>query len=298
MEIARRIIEPASRGPGHAKNAWTAFWQEPGQSHCVAGAPQIWRVLHRHWAAFAATLGSRRRVLDLGCGAGAVANLLLEARDDVELTGIDFARIPLTLHPQIELLSDTAMERLPFADGSFGAAVSQFGFEYSEIDQAVREMARVLDHEAKFSFLVHHADSSIVANNRARLNALVAVLSPAMRAGFCGGDAVAFNAQMSALKARHSHDSLVDQLSKCLPARMGRPSMERIALWKAIEEAVAPELCLAESLNACCVMPEELDDWLAPLRHAFQLQTPSVLREPNGTPIAWQFQGSHRMSNA
>lgn len=298
MEFATRTIELATRRSGTAKNAWTAFWQEPGQSHCVAGASQVWHVLNRHWSAFAATLGSRTRVLDLGCGAGAVASLLLEARSDVDVTGVDFARIPLTLHPQVELLSDTAMECLPFADNCFGAAVSQFGFEYGEIGQVVSEMARVLEPRAQFSFLVHHADSSIVARNRSRLNALVAVLSPAIRVAFCGGDVVAFNVQMSALKTMHSHDSLVDQISKCLPARMSRPSVERIALWKAIEEAVEPELCLAESLNACCVGPEELDDWLAPLRGLFRLQQPAVLREPNGDPIAWQLQGSQGMSSA
>ncbi len=298
MEFATRMIDPASRGFGRAKDAWTAFWQEPGQSHCVAGASQVWQVLTRHWSAFSNSLAGGTRVLDLGCGAGAVASLVLGARADVDVTGIDFARIPLTLHPRVELLSDTPMESLPFADASFGAAVSQFGFEYSQLDLAVRELARVLAPGARISMLVHHADSSIVAANRARLDALVAVLSPAMCSGFCSGDAAAFNAQLSALVARHPHDSLVSQLSQCLPARIARAPRERIAIWKAIEEAVAPERCLAESLNACCVSPEELNDWLIPLRATFELEPLSVVREPNGSPIAWKIEGKLRQASS
>ncbi len=297
MEFASRSLDPASRGYGRTKDAWTAFWQEPGQSRCVAGNPEIWQALTNHWTSFAGSLASGSRVLDLGCGAGAVARLLLDARHDVSLTGIDFARIPFTLHRDVELLSDTAMECLPFAEGSFGAVVSQFGYEYSQMEQAAREMARVLAADAKFSLLVHHADSSIVATNRSRLSALVAVLGNNMRAAFCAGDAAAFNAQMQALAARYPHDSLVGELARCLPTRLNRAKQERLAIWNAIEEALAPERCLADSLNACCVGPEELDEWLAPLRATFELQPVSVLRESNGEAIAWRVEGPSRSAN-
>jgi hypothetical protein len=223
-----------------------------------------------------------------------VARLLLDSRPDVSVTGIDFARIPLTIHPRVELLADTAMECLPFAEGSFGAVVSQFGYEYSQMELATHEMARVLAADARFSLLVHHADSSIVAANRSRLNALIAVLGQNMRATFCSGNAAAFNAQMQALAARHPHDALVAELARCLPLRLNRAQQERMAIWNAIEEALAPERCLAEALNACCVGPEELDEWLAPLRAAFELQPVSVLREANGDAIAWSIGGSSR----
>ena len=111
-----------------------------------------------------------------------------------------------------------------------------------------------------------------------------------MRAGFCSGEAAAFDAQMSALAGRHPHDSLVAHLAKCLPARVNRSPRERAAIWKAIEDAVAPERCLAESLNTCCVSPEELNDWLVPLRGPFVLSPIGVLRESNGAPIAWKIE--------
>lgn len=294
MKIASRTIaQPAGSFPP-TKDAWTAFWQDPGQSRCVAGAPDIWQALTKHWSAFAWSLASGTRVLDLGCGAGAVARVLIAARRDVYVTGIDFARIPLTIYPQVELLSDTAMESLPFAEQSFGAVVSQFGYEYSETAAAAREMTQVVAPDARFSFLVHHAESAIVASNRSRLQIIVAFLAPAMRAAFCSADLAGLNAQLSALRASHPHDTLLFELARALPSRLGRAQSERIAIWKAIEDALQPERCLAESLSACCVAAHELDEWLEPLRSVCALEPVAVLREPSGAAIAWKIVGARR----
>lgn len=286
------MVNPSSGVDARTKHAWTAFWQEPGQSHCLSGAPDIGPALADHWSSFALSLAPGSRVLDLGCGAGAVARLILSARRDVHITGIDFARIPLTIEREVELLSDTAMERLPFADGTFDAVVSQFGYEYSQTEWTVREVARVLGPNARFSLVVHHAGSSIVATNRARLDALVALLGQkTLRSAFCSGDADMFDAQMSALMKRHSRDAVIAALARSLPLRIGRAARERAAIWSVIEDALAPERCLSEALQACCVAPEGLDDWLAPLRKSCELESPSVLRGPNGEPIAWRIDG-------
>lgn len=274
-----------------ARDAWSAFWQEPGQSRCASGATGAWQVLDEYWSAFSRSLPANSRVLDLGSGAGAVARRVAATRPDVFVTGVDFARIPLTLLPQVELLSETAMESLPFDDRSFGAAVSQFGFEYSRTDEAARELARVLEPGAKLQMLVHHAGSSIVASNRDRLAALQSFLSPAVRNAFCEGDAPALDVQISALAHRHPADALVAELRRSLPTRVGRPPRERGAIWTAIEDALAPERCLAESLNANCVAPAGLNFWLQPLQSAFELADPVVLREPAGPVIGWHIRG-------
>jgi ubiquinone/menaquinone biosynthesis C-methylase UbiE len=286
------MVNPSSGVDARTKNAWTAFWQEPGQSHCLSGAPDLDPALADHWSAFALSLAPGSRVLDLGCGAGAVGRQLSSARDDVHITGIDFARIPLAIDRQVELLSDTAMECMPFADGTFDAVVSQFGYEYSQTERTAREMARVLGPNARVSLLVHHAGSSIVATNRARLDALVALLGQTtLHSAFCSGDAHAFDAQMSALVKRHSRDAVIAALARSLPLRMGRAARERAAIWSVIEDALAPERCLSEALQACCVAPEGLDDWLGPLRKSCDLDSPSVLCGPNGEPIAWRISG-------
>jgi len=278
------------------KDAWTAFWQDPSaQMQCIRGAPDITEALRGHWSAFAASLAPGARVLDLGCGAGAAARALVAARRDLHVTGIDFARVPSAADPQIELLSDTAMEYLPFADATFDAAISQYGYEYGRTHKTAKQLARVLAPGGKFSLLVHHAESSVVAANRARLNALAAFEEQDVRAAFLSGSAVAVNAEMSSLRKDYPGDTLVAELARVLPLRARIGDRERrTAMWSAVEVALSPERAILEMLNACCVAPEELDGWLAPLRQFCEVTAVSVLRKANGTPIAWRIDGAQK----
>jgi SAM-dependent methyltransferase len=276
-----------ARAPARDRDAWTLFWADPVQSRCAAGAPQIWQSLARHWSAFARSLPRGARVLDLGCGAGAVGRMLLAARGDLHVTGVDAACVPASPLPQMELLSETDMESLPFEDGSFAAVVSQFGYEYSHTDHTAREATRVLAPGAPLSFLVHHSDSAIVSANRERLGAVVAFLAPAVRTSFCDGDAERFNTQITLLVQRYPDDALVSQLAQALPTRLGWMAEKRVSTWEALEDALAPERCVSDSLNACCVSPARIDAWLGPLRATCDLAPITILREPDGTPIAW-----------
>lgn len=293
MELAqRRATHSPSRTFANTRDAWTAFWQEPGQSRCVAGAPGIWQALEAHWVSFAARLPTDTRVLDLGCGAGAVARLIVASRDDVQVTGVDFARIPLTLDPRFDLLSETEMERMPFADACFGAVVSQFGFEYGDTTIVAHELRQVACPGAVLSYLVHHADSAIVATNRVRLGVLEDFLSPRMRAAFCDGDAPGFHTHMREIVSGHAGDSLALELARALPSRLLRAPRERHAIWHALEDALSPERSLAHALDRACVPPSRIDAWLQPLREACRLDPPGVLRESDGTPVAWRIQGT------
>jgi SAM-dependent methyltransferase len=215
-------------------------------------------------------------------------------RRDIRVTGIDIAKVPRAADAQIEVVSDTAMEALPFADASFHAAVSQFGFEYGDLGRTATELARVLAPGARFSFLVHHAGSSIVTTNRARLRALVAVQQEKMRAAFLAGDVDTLNAEMSSLQRQHPYDTLVAELARVLPARARAGGRERNAMWSAVEIALAPERTLLEELSVCCVAPNEMDDWLAPLRRCCEMMAVSVLRRQRGEPIAWRLDGASR----
>src|SRR4051812_13812191 len=247
-------------------NAWSEFWADSAQSHCVSGAPAICRPLAAHWNSFAASLPVGSRVLDLGCGAGVVGSWMLKARSDLRISGIDSARIQRKLHPQLELLAETAMEELPFTAQRFGAVVSQFGFEYSQRLPAAREIARVLRPGGAMSLLVHHAGSAVLASNRVRAAVLDAFLSAPMRSAFCAGDADSLCAQLAALRAIHPDDELLAELARSLPPRLGRPVVNRRAMWAAIEQALAPEHCMAYALAESCVAEARLDQWLEPLR--------------------------------
>lgn len=293
MRTVSSLVQSRVRLKQGVRAAWSSFWSESGESRCAAGDRGVWHSLSRHWSAFAHSLAGGTRVLDLGCGAGAVARLLVE-RPDLRITGVDFAKVPLIFDQQIELLAETAMESLPFTDGSFGAAVSQFGFEYAQPVLAAREMARVLAPGAPVSLLVHHADSPIVACNRARLEVLSGLLSPAMRAAFCSGNSLAFQARMSELALRHPQDGLMVELHRSMPSRLIRSEPERQAIWKAVEDALQPELCLAEALDKSCVAPSDLYEWIEPLRAVFQLAPVCWLPDPDGAAIAWSIRGMRR----
>lgn len=276
------------------RDAWTTFWQDPSQLQCVSGAAPVRLALTQHWSSFAAQLAPSSRVLDLGCGAGAVARMLLARRPDVCVTGVDFAKVPLAFQPGFELFSHTAMEALPFINESFNAAISQFGFEYSGTDATANEMARVLVRGGTFSFLAHHAGSAIVAENLARSHAIRALLSPEIRETFLAGEKPALTNQLKALLQAHPHDTLVTELVHVLPLRLTRAERERSAIWTAIEDALAPERCILEELHACAIAPEYLEDWLAPLRAVCDVPQPEVLREPDGQPIGWRIEGVRR----
>jgi len=276
-----------ARAVARDRDAWTQFWADAAQSRCAAVAPGIWQSLMRHWGAFARALPHGARVLDLGCGAGAVGRMLLEARDDLRVTGIDAARVPATKLAGMVLLSEIDMESLPFEDRSFDAVVSQFGFEYSRTDETANEVARVLVPGAKLSFLVHHSQSAIVRANRERLGAVVAFLAPVMRSSFVAGDAEEFGTQLALLVERYPDDALITQLASALPARLGWLDARRVSTWESLEEALEPEMRMSDSLNACCVDPSQIDAWLQPLRAVCALQPVAVLRETDGTPVAW-----------
>jgi SAM-dependent methyltransferase len=287
-------VSPAEVAPhtqARDREAWTQFWADSAQSRCAAGAPGIWQSQALHWSAFASSLPRGARVLDLGCGAGAVGRMLLTCRDDLRVTGVDAARVPRSKLPQMELISDTDMESLPFEDGSFNAVVSQFGYEYSHTRESTPEIVRVLAPGAPLSFLVHHAGSAIVAANRARRGAVVAFLAPTMRNSFCSGDAASFAAQIALLIERYPGDTLIAQLAHALPTRLGWMLEQRLSTWESLEVALAPEMSMSDSLNACCVAPSQLDAWATPLRAACDLQPITILREPDGTPIAWCTEG-------
>ena len=277
------------------QDAWTAFWRDPATGlQCIRGAPDIAQALRAHWSAFAGALAPEARVLDLGCGAGAAAGAIVAVRRDLRVTGVDFARVPQAADARITLLCDTPMESLPFADASFDAVVSQFGFEYSRTHKTANQLARVLAPGARFSFAVHHAGSSVVAANRARLNAILSLQRQDMQAAFLAGNAFALDAKLSSLQRAHPGDTLVRELSRILPLRAKAGSREREAAWSALGVALSPELTILEALDSCCVAPEELDGWLGPLRQFCAVTSTSILRKPDGTPIAWQIDGMKR----
>jgi SAM-dependent methyltransferase len=277
---------PVATFDARVRDAWSVFWADAAQTRCASGAPEVWRVLEDHWRGFASSLPVGARVLDLGCGAGVLARVFAATRGDLRVVGVDAAKVPASTLENVELLSDVPMESLPFGAAAFDAVVSQFGFEYSRIETTVREVVRVLAPGGRVALLVHHAGSAIVADTRARLGAIVRLLEPPMRSAFCAGDAATFHARMTALAAVHPGDELITQLAHALPARITWAQPRRLAVWRALEQALEPERCVSESLMTACVAPDAMARWLDRVRAGFAPRCRERC-DADGVPVAW-----------
>lgn len=129
-----------------------------------------------YWFNVFSSLKSGSRIVDIGCGNGALACLAVEYSDkhnlNFEVHGIDAAEInpvhtlksdkeSLKLLQKINFHSNTAAEKLPFQPKSIDMFISQFGFEYADIEQATMQCISSLTDDGTINLMSHHPDSSI-----------------------------------------------------------------------------------------------------------------------------------------
>ena len=104
-------------------------------------------------------LAGAARVLDVGCGEGQVARLALGVDAQVAV-GIDptWAQVvEATKRGGGAAYARSGAAQLPFASGSFDAAVACLVFEHiQDVDDAIGEVARVLRPGGRFLFLLNH----------------------------------------------------------------------------------------------------------------------------------------------
>jgi SAM-dependent methyltransferase len=230
-------------------------------------------------------------VIDLGCGTGAVGRALHTAHLRLRVTGIDVAQIPKSREPALDLLPNVAMESLPFPDRTFGAAVSQFGYEYGEPQESAKEIARVLMPGAPFSFLIHHPDGPIVGALRRQRRAIEGLCGLRVQAAFFSGNETALAERMAILKLECSDDSLIEQAERGLHMQIHQDELGRLQVWRAVVEALAPELCMLDSLPLCCHEERSIDDLIHPLTRSFEVKPAQVLQSGAGEPIALIIEG-------
>jgi SAM-dependent methyltransferase len=276
-----------------AAQAWSTFWasQGPG-SRCLADAPpEILNPLDSHWRRFATSIAPSAAVLDLGCGAGAVGRELLAGQSQLHVTGIDIAIVPASSDARIRLLPCTPMELLPFKDHSFAAAVSQFGYEYGNRWQAASEAARVLAPGARLSLLIHHRDSPIVAGMHLHKRNLEGLVDGPVKSAFLRGDSDALERELATLASECRGDTIIDQAGRGLRAHIEQDFTRRAAVWRAVEDALSPELVMLRELDESRIGSSDIGYWTGPLGRDFDLQSPDVVSTASGDPIAWVIEG-------
>lgn len=158
---------PPKRGPGWH---WSEYWQS-GRTEIMtidtAGGALTFDP-GAVWAEFFAAFQDGARIIDLATGGGQVARLghaaASAAGRSLEIVGVDYADLGPSagdLAPGLHLMGNVPLERLPFPEGFFDGATSQFGIEYADTRIALGEVARVLKPDARARFLVHHAESAV-----------------------------------------------------------------------------------------------------------------------------------------
>ena len=172
-----------------SRQIWTEYWRS-GRRGCLTDEAPVSARDHVAglWRSWFRQQPQGARIVDLACGAGEVARIAFSVaakeRLGFVIEGVDLAEFDGAVETRasesgttMRLHSGIDIARMPFPDGSFDCAVSQFGIEYADERVAGRELARVLKRDARGLFLVHHRESAISAAATTRLQAFDAVIA-------------------------------------------------------------------------------------------------------------------------
>lgn len=100
------------------------------------------------------------RVLEVGCAAGALTKLLVEAGASVIATDVSPQMVRLaqaSLGSSADVMTMDVTDRLPFTDGLFDVVVSSLTMHYIEHwGPVLRELRRTLKQGGVFAFSTHH----------------------------------------------------------------------------------------------------------------------------------------------
>lgn len=287
------------------RETWSRYWAS-GQTHScfAAGKPFDSGFV---WKGFFDSLAPGTRVLDLACGAGALTRLALAHPHGFAVTGADYAQ---TLAPieRARVVAGAALEALPFEDGAFDAAISQFGLEYADTDAALREAARVLAPGGRLGVLAHARDGEAVAAARTRITRAASLIAP-------DGLAAQVRALGEARAKGRGEAQALEVVRRLFAEETARP-LDETTHWALsflaeilnkkdrfpppylIENAqtVLDELS-AHSARLSLMTEASLDDnaaaGLAQAAREAGLSTdgPDIVRDPAGRPVGWWLQG-------
>lgn len=175
--------------PSRGANPWSTYWCS-GVLHSCAGSfsGNYDGTLAALWASFFRSLPEGARILDLASGNGPLAQLMLDSTPGSthHCTCIDLADV----HPEwvsslsetersrVLFRSQTAMEQLDPADGTFDAVVSQYGIEYGHWESMIDQLPLLLTPGGRIQFVCHSQSSAIVSAGEAEGRHLDWALKP------------------------------------------------------------------------------------------------------------------------
>lgn len=289
--------------------AWADFWAAPSSGGCLAGADaELEKAELGCWRPLAQALPRKAQVLDIGTGDGIVLKRLQKLRPDLRLTGIDSSPHLPPAPRGINLKAGIAAEALPFADATFDALVSRYGYEYGRTDAVAREAGRVSRPGGRLLLIVHHRGSPMVAWNERRAEVLrwAAVDSGhlARARALANARAVAHLPVPPALAdsvreaaQRFPADPVAAEvlagMLQCIDPRLG-PEQSLAAL-DTLERKAKGELARLAALagaardeRGVAQLGRELD------AAGFAMNAPTAIANDRGLPLAWHLSGVRR----
>ena len=156
----------AERKPGY----WDHYWQT-GQASCCDDrvSPSAAEAVESVWRRAFGTLTAGARVLDVCTGNGAVLAIGAASAPGMVGVGVDAASIRPELRDDgIEFVRAEA-DKLPLADDSFDIVTSQFGIEYTPVEQSAAEIGRVLAPGGCACLVIHADEGETAIAARAQL---------------------------------------------------------------------------------------------------------------------------------
>lgn len=298
-----------------SREAWARFWGAGGRgpaSGCLPNAlKEIDAAQRKAWQGFARGVPRRGRVLDLGTGDGAALDKMKSVRSDLKLVGVDSSPVLPPTPKGMLFKAGVAMESLPFADASFEAVISQFGFEYGDTPAVTREVGRVLRPGGTLQFIVHHQEGAILKHNQGRLSGLAwaardSGLLPKARA-LVAARAVAplptpqlFKDAPAQARARFPGQAVAEEFAQAilqtLELSRGASPAEALDVLRILEERAAYESERIEALASAVCGRERLAEIAAGFGQVgIRIDEPEELRESRGgQPFAWRLSGAAR----
>ena len=172
------------------RSHWSAYWLSTRSLNSFDGGSQAGQYdgpVRQFWQEQFSLCGMQSLLLDVGTGNGALAFLAAEyfkaSSTSASIVAIDAADIAplhavaddlrlIELSRGIQFLPRTKVEKIPLDDGVVDLAMSQFGFEYAQREEALDEVFRVLKPDGRCVFIVHDRRSAIILDSLAGLDVL------------------------------------------------------------------------------------------------------------------------------
>lgn len=174
---------------------WNDYWKEGYLTSFGSSFTGNYQgVYARYWASILESIDTKSEVLDLATGNAAIPLLGRQISSDNQLglrfVGTDLAQVDRALiakqlnaseqdFPEdFTIISGVDSANLPFEENRFSCVTSQYGFEYGDINETLKQISRVSKSSALISLVIHHSDSVILQRNNQTLECLHQLTKP------------------------------------------------------------------------------------------------------------------------